>query len=202
MKRRTTYISLLLLLCATLEASAQQSEAWEERSPYEVTLGTNIGTKNFDYNEYSWGSENDNLVITNTLQTPSINLGFTYKLSQRISIGAIATYAQSDFAKTATYDNSIIKHDRCSYSSLAPRVRFDWLNGKNITLYSSFALGLGLITEHDRINGGSSISTTGYVEATYLGVKVGRTLFGFADLSSSSTGAMRIGIGYNFNSKK
>ncbi len=202
MNRLVTFISLLMMLAAVFSASAQQSKSWEDRSPYEVTIGTNIGTKYFTYNEYSMGSENDNLLITNTLQTPSVNLGVTYKLSKRITFGAIATYAQSDYVKTATYDNSVVKSDRCSYISLAPRVRFDWINGRNVTLYSSFALGVGLLSERDRINGDLSRSATGYVEATYLGVKVGRTLFGFADLSSSSTGAMRIGIGYNFKPAK
>ncbi|MFR9504134.1 MAG: hypothetical protein SNH73_06775 [Rikenellaceae bacterium] len=141
-------------------------------------------------------------MTTNTLQTPSVNLGFTYKLNKRITLGAIATYAQSDFVKTTIYDNSIVNSDRCGYMSIAPRIRFDWLNCKNVTLYSSFALGVGLASERDLINGGLSLSTTGYVEATYIGIKVGRALFGFADLSSSSTGAMRIGIGYNLKSKK
>ncbi len=194
--------TLFLLLTSIFSASAQHNESWEDRTPYEVTIGTNLGTRYFAYDEYLYGSENNNLITTNTLQTPSVNLGFTYKLNKRITLGAISTYAQSNYAKTSIYDNSVVKDDRCSYLSLAPRIRFDWLNRKNITLYSSFALGIGFCTQKDRISGDKAISTTGYVETTYLGIKVGRTLFGFADLSSSSTGAMRIGIGYNFKSKK
>lgn len=202
MKKQITIFSLLLLFGTIVSASAQQNESWEDRSPYEITIGTNLGVRCFNYDEYSSGSENSNLMTTNTLQTPSINIGFTCKLNKRITVGAIAAYAQSDYVKTAIYDNSIVKSDRCSYVSLAPRIRFDWLNGKNVTLYSSFALGVGFASERDRINDGLSRDATGYVEATYIGLKVGRTLFGFADLSSSSTGAMRIGVGYNFKSKE
>ncbi len=201
MKIFANTLLLLLLLGTATTASAQKNSSWEDRSPYEVTLGVNLSTKEFFYNEYA-PIEDNNLVTTNTLQTPSVNWGFTYKLNKRITLGAIATYAKSTYAKTATYDNSIVSNDSFSYISLAPRIRFDWLNTKNVTLYSSFALGVGIDSERDLKKGGAAISPTGYVEATYLGVKVGRALFGFADLSSSSTGAMRIGIGYNFKSKK
>lgn len=202
MKRLTTITLLTLLIGATFSVSAQQSESWEDRSPYEITIGTNLSTRNFIYDEYSFGNENNNLITTNTLQTPSINLGFTYKLSKRITLGAIATYAQSNYVKSATYDNAIVSDDRLSYVGIAPRIRFDWLNRKNVTLYSSLALGVGFTSERDRISGNSLSRATGYTEATYIGIKVGRALFGFADLSSSSTGAMRIGIGYNLKSKK
>ncbi len=202
MKRLTTTILLTLLLGTTFAVSAQQSGSWEDRSPYEITIGTNLSTRYFAYDEYSFGSDNSNLITTNTLQTPSINLGFTYKLSRRITLGGIVTYAQSNYVKSATYDNAIVNDDRLSYVGIAPRIRFDWLNRKNVTLYSSFALGVGFISERDRTSGNLSHSTTGYAEATYIGIKVGRALFGFADLSSSSTGAMRIGVGYNLKSKK
>lgn len=194
----------VFLLSAALSAFAQGrgQGSWTERSPYEVTLGVNAGVRDFLYGEYTFGPGDENLITTNTLQAPSLNLGFTYKLNKRVTLGAIATYAQSNYVKSAIYDNSIVRQDNYSYVSLAPRIRLDWYNGEYVTLYSSFALGVALSSENDKLNSRCEVKSTGYVEATYIGVKVGRALFGFADLSSSSTGFMRVGIGYNFKNRK
>ncbi|MFI3286035.1 MAG: hypothetical protein R3Y08_05205 [Rikenellaceae bacterium] len=204
MRNKLLLSTLLLLGFSPLLAAAQQrtNEPWRERSPYEVTLGINLGTRDFYYNEYGFCDLDNNLITTRTLQMPSINLGFTYKLNKYITLGAIATYAQSNYAKSSTYDNSVVQNDYYRYVGIAPRIRFDWLNHKYVTLYSSFALGAALTSESDQISNTCTTSTTGYVEATYIGVKVGNRLFGFADLCSSSTGAIRVGIGYNFKSKK
>ncbi len=198
--------SLLLILLLALPASSKKRDDFHVESPYEVSFGLNAGTRNFQYydlNYYIPGySPNDNTVLTNSLQTPSFNLGFGYKLNRHITLGAIATYAQSNFTRTAIYDSSVVKDDRCRYMSLAPRIRFDWLNRKYVTLYSSLALGLGFTAQKDTVSGRRSSSTAGYAEATFIGIKAGGKVFGFADISASSTGAMRIGVGYNFKSKK
>ncbi|MFR9504135.1 MAG: hypothetical protein SNH73_06780 [Rikenellaceae bacterium] len=42
MKKTATIFSLFLLLGTIFSASAQQNESWRDRSPYEVTIGTNL----------------------------------------------------------------------------------------------------------------------------------------------------------------
>ncbi len=183
---------MLLSLSITL-GHAQQN------TPCEVTLGMNLGSVDRYYYDYSPGTSDENTILTNTLWLPAINIGATYKVTSRLSAGGIATFSQSNYVKTATYNNAILEDNRIQYLSIAPRIKYDWLTRKWITLYSSFALGLGFIIDNETVKGDRSTSPTGYVEATYIGAKVGGRLFGYVDLASSSSGFMRVGIGYNFN---
>lgn len=205
--KKHTYIFVLALLFpfAGLQAK-EKPEYWKERSPYEISLGIELGVNDHyydtNYNYYYNYVTGDNTINTKTLTLPSFNLGFNYKLTKRYTIGVISTFNKATYTQTAIYDNHTIQQHSLTYISIAPRIRFDWLNAKYITLYSSLSLGLGYTLDREKISGDINSSADAYAEATFLGIKAGKALFGFADFSTSSAGYVRIGIGYNFKHKK
>lgn len=74
--------------------------------------------------------------------------------------------------------------------------RFSWLRREKVELYSSFALGL--LAHIERANGG----IVPMADAAFIGVSVGRNIYGFAEIGAGIGGSVRVGLGYRFNSKK
>ncbi len=82
-----------------------------------------------------------------------------------------------------------------------PIVRWVWLNQKNVRLYSSFGLGIGLSFNVINMKEGASVITTNVVPAVqwnYFGITIGDKIYGLFELSAATTGLITAGLGYKF----
>lgn len=104
---------------------------------------------------------------------------------------------------SGVYDHRIHRRvDTYTYSSysLLPIVRFAWLRRGIVQLYSG--LGLGVAVAHYDTPNSVAFQANAAFDVTFIGISVGRNLFGYFDISAGSRGAISVGIGYRFLNKK
>lgn len=81
-----------------------------------------------------------------------------------------------------------------------PVVRFTWLNRRWVRMYTSLGLGATFATgvdyETERFN-----DDLFAFQFTPIGISVGRSLFGFAEVGVGAQGALMMGVGYKFKPK-
>lgn len=105
--------------------------------------------------------------------------------------GFSGIYDYRAYKRVGTYNYS-------SYS-LLPIVRFAWLRRGIVQLYSG--VGLGVAVAHYNTLERMRIQANASFDFTFIGISVGRNLFGFFDISAGSRGAITAGVGYRFLNK-
>ncbi len=99
-----------------------------------------------------------------------------------------------------------ILHKRVGYYeynsfTLMPIVRFAWLRRGIVQLYSGVGIGLNVASyEHPDKFSLTYEGTVAY-DVTFLGLSVGRNLFGYLDLGAGQRGVVTVGLGYRFVKK-
>lgn len=137
--------------------------------------------------------------------SPSINLGYSYKFKKWLSVGVLLSYEKVS-QDLFVYNTDAVKcRMRGNYLGFTPHVRFDWVNVDMVTIYSSVGIGLLLKMESEKSPDGRINLSKNKISESWdiimIGMTVGRKLYGFGEISSSSHGLVKFGIGYRFNSK-
>lgn len=146
--------------------------------PYDPTLSDRIR----DERSY-WGQERMFAVI---------NAEYTYALKPWFSLGGRVTFGGSFRTRRDIFTNEVIEHNDKYTGALLISMRFSYLRREVVQLYSGIAVGAA---------GHISNDTTYWApmyDATYIGVSVGRKLFGIAEFGGGMSGLIRIGLGYRF----
>lgn len=81
--------------------------------------------------------------------------------------------------------------------SVMPIVRFAWLRRGIVQLYSG--LGLGLAVGYNENLNYNDTTVDAAFDVTFIGLSVGRDLFGYIDIGVGNRGVISAGIGYRFN---
>ncbi len=139
-----------------------------------------------------------------TYTTGAINLSYGYRFRRWFDFGVLFSYnteykRQFD-ALTGDYLHRIYQH----HITIMPTVRFTWLNRKWLRMYSSLGMGVTFgvqsITEKQQLYDTDRLAF-GF-QCTCLGITVGKSFFGFAELGVGAKGTAVFGIGYRFNNPK
>lgn len=127
------------------------------------------------------------------------SLSYGYRFNKWFDLGVLFSYYGQYSAIYSNVDNRKLHPDTKHNISILPVARFTWLNRPLVRMYSSVALGALIEVEE-----WSHRSTEAYVggQLVLIGVSVGKSLFGFAELGAGTQGIATIGIGYRFNDKK
>ena len=128
-------------------------------------------------------------------------LSYEYRFRKWFSAGVAFTYYGEYGTTYSNLDNTLLSKNRVHRMGLMPEVRFTWLNRRWVRMYSSLAMGVSFgVTRGDVGYYGRRVSFAGHLAP--LGITVGRSLFGFAELGGiGMNGALMLGIGYRFNDK-
>ncbi|MBR5135942.1 MAG: hypothetical protein IKU92_02725 [Rikenellaceae bacterium] len=129
-------------------------------------------------------------------------LSYMYSPCRWFSVGMYAGYV-SQWQKTHLHSTqATVSTTTERHLMFVPTVRFTYLNRPLVRLYSSIGVGVGFCHERTRnVDGQLEFSANSRfcpAEVTFLGVSVGRRLFGFAELNIGSMGCCSAGIGYKF----
>lgn len=93
--------------------------------------------------------------------------------------------------------------DRYHYNSVAllPKIHFSYLNREVIQLYSSLGVG-GAFAIYDNVPDNTKEHRFDIsLDATFIGMSIGKRLFGYFEIGVGTQGTLRAGIGYRFNNK-
>lgn len=123
---------------------------------------------------------------------------YGYNFKKWLYVGGAVSWYGEFSAVYSNVDNSKIRKDSYSLVSVMPTVRFTWLNRKWVRMYSAAGLGVSIETErHDMRYRNAYVGG----KLTPVGIMVGRSLYGFAELSIGTQGLAIAGIGYRFKYK-
>ena len=78
-----------------------------------------------------------------------------------------------------------------------PIVRFAWLRRGIVQLYSGVGLGFA-VGYNEKIDYNDTLFDVAY-DVTFIGLSIGRDIFGYIDIGVGNRGVISAGIGYRFN---
>ena len=81
--------------------------------------------------------------------------------------------------------------------SIMPIVRFAWLRRGIVQLYSGVGLGFA-VGYNEKIDYNDTLVDVAY-DVTFIGLSIGRDIFGYIDIGVGNRGVISAGIGYRFN---
>lgn len=123
--------------------------------------------------------------------TPIISAEYSYAVNDWFAIGAKGSYASIyRIRKHATTGENV---GRVSLSTISAVVnaRFQWLNGDIVKMYSS--LGFGVMSSF-----GLARENFFFYDATWVGLSVGKKVYGYFEFGGGVAGITRAGLGVRF----
>lgn len=128
-------------------------------------------------------------------QLSTLGLSYSKQVKPWLGVGAKATFGATWQSEFDTYTNEPL-YDYNMYNVAALLdFRFSWLRLEYVEMYSS--VGVGLMAHIERANGG----LTPMADVAFVGLKVGKTFYGFIEVGAGVGGSARGGFGIRFNSK-
>lgn len=129
---------------------------------------------------------------TPTYYFPGATLEYAQRLKPWLLVGAKTSFAMTWNSVRHVVTDEILYRDNSYAIGLIINVRFDWLRRDIVRLYSSIGGGLAVrISFHDGI-------IVPMYDATYFGVALGRSVYGFAEIGGGISGSLRAGLGVRF----
>ncbi|MBE6176107.1 MAG: hypothetical protein E7146_03820 [Rikenellaceae bacterium] len=134
-------------------------------------------------NRYYWGTE---------IAFTGITLDYSHRLKSWFAMGVKSSLSITTRAKRHVGTNETLYRNNTTIASLLLNFRFDWLNRKIVTMYSSIGVGMALHSSYYE-----NVVLPMY-DAAWVGITVGKRLYGYAELGGGISGLLRVGLGYRF----
>lgn len=131
-----------------------------------------------------------------------ISMEYYYHIKPWIGVGAMAVYGQ--LSQDSQKDGEKVGQKTNRYFTVMPAVKFDWLRRDVVGLYSKLGVGATLRNEKREFDGErskyNSDKTDVHVnwQVSLIGVELGKSLRGFAELGFGEQGVAQIGVRYRF----
>ena len=209
---------LIILLIATIvaiSASAQNLEPQENSKrnklpftqQHEVRVSAGVSPMFTISNMYDYVPSPyyvPRIIDGPTYTTGAINLSYAYRFRRWFDLGLLLSY-NCEYKRQFSALSGDYLHRKYQHNiTFMPTVRFTWLNRKWVRMYSS--IGMGVTIQTQNISGPEKLSDNsiyGFAcHCSYLGITVGKSLFGFAELGCGAKGFAIFGMGYRFNNPK
>lgn len=130
----------------------------------------------------------------------AISAGYTYRFTSWFELSCNLSYSGSYRNNYDIYTSEYVYSSPIHQISLTPVARFVWLNREYVKLYSSIGLGVAIVIEREQgIKAGYYFTDSGSAFCNPIGIKVGKKVYGFGELSLGTLGIFTVGIGYRFN---
>ncbi len=129
------------------------------------------------------------------------SLSYDYRFKKWFDLGLTLSYYGEYSRSYSNRDSSPVGHNRAHALTVMPAVRFTWVHTDWVRMYST--LGLGATLSGGRFDHNSEPFRDGVIafQLTPVGIAVGRSLFGFAELGLGAQGVFMMGIGYKFKTQ-
>ncbi|MDO5571779.1 MAG: hypothetical protein Q4F97_10005 [Bacteroidales bacterium] len=169
---------------------------------------TYIDGDNFFYGDDDFFNSDDDFFdnekgwsyLSKKAYTPSINFFYSYQLKSWLSLGASLSYSSYSETHRNQLTDDIQYKKKSNFLALTPIVRFDWFRMSALRIYSGIGIGGAFYKRQEMNRKDNSFSPS--FSITYLGMTVGKRIYGFGEINSGTNGIFSIGIGYRFGHKK
>lgn len=126
----------------------------------------------------------------------TLGISYSNQLRPWLSLGAKCTFAGIWRGVYDVFTDRRLYNDGVYNVTAMVDARFSWLRLRSVEMYSSVALGLCAHIEY----GFGGLWSMG--DVALVGLKVGRSFYGFLELGVGVGGSIRGGLGVRFNDKK
>lgn len=204
---------LLLLLPAIPTALSAQEEpaAVRRREPFvrqhELRLTAGAYPIIPSSHQFLWWGYRDEMIFPprnihhNPVYTSGAwSLSYDYRFKKWFDLGLTLGYYGEYTDSYSNKDLSFVRHNRIHFVTVMPLLRFTWLNRKWVRMYTTIGLGATFGTGTD-FDGEKFSEDTAAFQFTPIGISVGRSLFGFAEVGLGAQGVLMMGVGYKFKPK-
>jgi len=202
---------LLLLLLAAMPAgllAQEEPAAIRVRRPFtpQHELRLTVGAYPILPSMFDWEGCADGIFYDRTHRGPvytsgTWSLSYDYRFKKWFDLGLTFSYYGEYSRSYSNRDSSLVGRNRAHAVTVMPMARFTWLNRRWVRMYSS--LGLGATFGYGRFDTEGSRPENAMIafQVTPVGISVGRSFFGFAEIGLGAQGALMMGVGYRFNPK-
>ena len=132
---------------------------------------------------YYWGDE---------WMVNAINLEYGHKVNDWLALGGKGYLGFTTRARRHIVTNNVLYRDTMWATAVIFNVRFDWLCREVVTLYSSGGAGCAVLIERNY----SEVFPM--YDLTAVGLAVGKRFYGYLEVGSGASGALRAGVGVRF----
>lgn len=188
--KKIVLLFALLFVCAT--SSAQESK-------HEVNLGYGIVTTNTVINSFSdflaLGLTGGHYQAKNKTFMGSVNVGYKYALTERVSLGG--TFAYEKISADAYYGDVKDGRSKNQYYTIAPELDFKYVKGDIFTLYSLIGAGGTIVSRDYTSTEGvktDESSVNFNFQVTPIGVKLGKSVGVYGELGFGYKGLLNFGL--------
>ena len=197
---------LLLLLLAAMPAgllAQEEPAAIRVRRPFtpQHELRLTVGAYPILPSMFDWEGCADGIFYDRTHRGPVYTSGtwsltYDYRFKKWFDLGVTLSYYGKYSRSYSNRDFSPVGRNRAHAFTVMPVVRFTWVNSSWVRMYST--LGLGATLSGGRFDHNSDRFRNGFLafQLTPIGISVGRSLFGFAELGLGAQGVFMMGVGY------
>lgn len=123
---------------------------------------------------------------------PCLSLNYQHSVKRWLSLGVKSTVGWRTVADRYVVSNDVYRRYSMCIASLLFNMRFSWLHRSCVSMYSSF--GLGALAH---IQFGDSWLVPMF-DAAWVGISVGKRVYGYAELGGGVGGVLRAGVGVRF----
>lgn len=135
--------------------------------------------------------------------TCPLTFHYMYRVAKFLWLGFDFSYMGVYAKRYGAADDIQIGWMNEHYLTLMPKIRFSYFNRKYVTMYSGLSTGVTVgLMDPESPAGLVSAEVLPAVQATFFGVSVGKTWYGFAEVGCGYNGFLRTGFGYHFNTNK
>ncbi|MDR1591758.1 MAG: hypothetical protein LBS16_02590 [Prevotellaceae bacterium] len=144
---------------------------------------------------YSWMLP---LTYSEPIYIGGLSLSYYYHPAKWFWVGGWAYGAATSGGEVYdAHTDKLLRTNDCFMLSIAPAVRFSYLNRKAVTLYSGLAFGFSFLWTDTGVNN-TGFELLPASQVTFFGVSFGKKLFGNVELGIGMKGIISAGIGYRF----
>lgn len=201
MKPKLLTLLLLLGLCTSFSAQESCKAAQPFTPQHELRLTAGAYPLLWGFTPFTYGSRYYDSYRGPMYTSGAWSLAYDYRFKKWFDFGFYVSYWGKYGTTRSNVDNTLLSRDRLHRISVVPVVRFTWLNRPIVRLYTS--IGMGVVFGGYKGNFDERASKASFTgQWTPLGIAVGKSFFGFAEIGVGSQGTLMAGIGYRFNNKK
>ncbi|MDE7078101.1 MAG: hypothetical protein K2O55_05965 [Alistipes sp.] len=203
--KKLLLLLLLPLFPAALLAQEEAAAAVRKREPFvpQHELRLTVGAFPILPSMFNWEGGFDGTFYDRTHRGPvytsgTWSLSYDYRFKKWFDLGVTLSYYGKYSRSYSNRDSSPVGRNRAHAFTVMPVVRFTWVNSNWVRMYST--LGLGATVSGGRFDYDSERFRNGFLafQLTPIGISVGRSFFGFAELGLGAQGVFMMGVGYKF----
>lgn len=125
--------------------------------------------------------------------TGAVSLGYSYRLTPRITVGGILGYSGNMSVVLNNPGSYIYKN----FYSILPQVKLEWYRSGIVTLYSRLAAGVSIINIKDQKGSmvNDELTAASFMfQVSPIGIELGYSVAGFLEAGFGATGVVMLGI--------